>query len=267
MTVRHLLEHRSGLRAFLPLNERAANATEARQLVLQKPLISRPGRRVVYSDLNAMLLGWIVERASGEPLDVFVGRELFPAMGMSETRFRPSRALRSRIAPVGRWRGHVIAGELHDQNAVRLGGVSGHAGLYSTGRDLSRYAQTLLAGGRSPSGVRVFEAGTVRTFTARGPGNRALGWDMRDTTDATSQAGSLTAAAFGHGGYTGTSIWIDPVGDLFVVMLTNRVYDPRTSRSISKLLAIRGRVADAAIALRLELCGLPAMRATDPPPC
>jgi CubicO group peptidase (beta-lactamase class C family) len=267
VTVRHLLEHRSGLRAFLPLNERAAGAAEARRLVLEEPLSFRPGSRVVYSDLNAMLLGWIVEDVTGDPLDVFVARELFPVMGMSETRFRPPRALRNRIVPVGLWRGHVIAGELHDQNAVRLGGVSGHAGLYSTGRDLARYAQTLLANGRAPKGTQVFAAATVRGFTARGPGNRGLGWDMRDTAAADGQAGSLSAAAFGHGGYTGTSIWVDPMGDLFVVMLTNRVYDPRTSRSISKLLAIRGRVADAAIALRLELCGLPTMRATDVPRC
>ena len=263
VTVRHLLEHRSGLRAFLPLNERAAGAREARRLVLEEPLRYAPGRRVEYSDLNAMLLGWVIESVTGDSLDAFVARDLYAPIGMSETRFRPARSLRDRVVPVGLWRGHVIAGELHDQNAVRLGGVSGHAGLYGTGRDLARYAQTLLGRGRSPGGAQVFTEHTVRQFTARGPGNRALGWEMRDTTTGDGPAGSLSAAAIGHGGYTGTSIWIDPPGDLFVIVLTNRVYSPRTARSISKLRVIRGRIADAAIALRLERCGLPTMQAVD----
>ncbi len=254
VTVRNLLEHRSGLRAFLPLNERAATEKEARHLVLSEPLRWKPASRVVYSDLNAMLLGWIVERVSGVPLDRFAQAQLFQRLGMTQTMFRPSVRLRQRIAPVGLWRGHVIAGELHDQNAVRLGGVSGHAGLYSTGTDLARYAQLYLKAGHDREGLEHFSPAIVQRFVERGPGNRALGWEVRDTADDANTGRLLSASAFGHGGYTGTSIWIDPAGDLFVIVLTNRVFAPRTSRSITTLKAVRARVADAAVALRSEAC-------------
>ncbi len=257
ITVRHLLEHRSGLRAFLPLNEQASTAQEARELVLTEPLRYEPGGRVVYSDLNAMLLGWVVARASGAPLDEFVAQSLYGPAGMTETRFKPPRELWSRIAPVGLWRGYVIAGQLHDQNGVRLGGVSGHAGLYSTGSDLARYAQLLLNEGRTPSGDRLLRAATVRYFSGRGAGNRALGWEMLDTTSAENAGTLLSSAAYGHGGFTGTSIWIDPERDLFVIILTNRVFAPRTRRSITRLKEIRGQVADAAAALRASVCGSP----------
>lgn len=254
VTVRHLLEHRSGLRAFLPLNEQAATAEEARHLVVTEELRWPPGSRMEYSDLNAMLLGWIVESASGLSLDEYAAREVFEPLGMTQTRFRPPRDSRPRIAPVGLWRGYVIAGELHDQNAVRLGGVSGHAGLYSTGMDLARYAQMYLNQGRDANGVQLFRPQTVQMFTQRGYRHRSLGWEMNDTTEEGHTGRLLSDSAFGHGGYTGTSIWIDPSRDLFVIVLTNRVYAPKTRRSISTLRAIRGRIADAAVALRAEEC-------------
>ena len=254
VTVRRLLEHRSGLRAFLPLNELTDQSADARKLVESEALSWSPGTRVVYSDLNAMLLGWIVESVSGSVLEEFAAAVVFQPLGMLQTFFRPSRADRERIAPVGLWRGHVIAGELHDQNAVRLGGVSGHAGLYSTGMDLARYAQVYLNDGRDARGVQLFAAQTLRSFTQRGPGNRGLGWEIRDTTDEANSGRLLSESAFGHTGYTGTSMWIDPVRDLFVIVLTNRVFAPRTGRSISILKRVRGRVADAAVALRSEQC-------------
>ena len=254
VTVRELLEHRSGMRAFLPLNERADDAAQARALVLAEPLQTPPGTRVEYSDLNAMLLGWVIEAVTGETLDAFVTRRVFRPAGMSQTQFRPPRALRSRIVPVGLWRGHAIAGEIHDQNAARLGGVSGHAGLYSTGMDLARYAQILLTGGLTADSVQVFSSGVIRHFTRRGPGNRALGWEMRNPEDDASTGSRLSLDAFGHGGFTGTSIWIDPRRDLFVIVLTNRVFAPRTGRSITKLKEIRARIADAAVALRDVTC-------------
>lgn len=255
VTVRQLLEHRSGLRAFLPLNERARNAQEARRLVLTEPLRWAPGGRVVYSDLNAMLIGWIVERVSEMPLPRFVAEHVYARTGMRDTRFRPPRALRNRIVPVGLWHGHVITGELHDQNAVRLGGVSGHAGLYSTGRDLALYAQLFLNHGRTPDGIWIFRPATVRQFTRRVTGNRALGWEVRDTTSEENVGALLSPAAYGHGGFTGTSIWIDPARDLFVILLTNRVFAPRAPRSISRLKQVRARVAEAAAKLRWEWCG------------
>jgi CubicO group peptidase (beta-lactamase class C family) len=254
VTVRNLLEHRSGLRAFLPLNERAETDEEAKHLVLTEQLRWRPGSRVEYSDLNAMLLGWIVESVSGVSLAEFSETEVFSELGMSQTRYRPPRSERARIAPVGLWRGHVIAGELHDQNAVRLGGVSGHAGLYSTGADLALYAQMFLSNGSDREGNLVFHAETVKLFTERGPGNRALGWEVRDTTDEANTGSLFSHRSFGHGGFTGTSIWIDPERDLFVIILTNRVFAPRTRRSITVLKQVRARVADAAVSLRSVAC-------------
>lgn len=249
VTVRLLLEHRSGLRAGLRLDTLARDAAEARALVLAEPLRFPPGERVIYSDLNAMLLGWIVEAVAGEPLDAFVAREIFTPLGMSETRYRPPRDLAARIMPVGLWRGHAIAGEVHDQNAARLGGVAGHAGLYATGADLTRFAQFMLRRGRAPDGTVLVRAGAVDVFLRRGPGNRALGWEMRDTTSADNTGRHMSPTTYGHTGYTGTSLWIDPERDLFVILLTNRVFAPRTSRSIARLKVVRGAVADAAVEL------------------
>jgi len=263
VTVRHLLEHRTGLRAFLPLNRVTESAEEARTRVLAEPLRLDPGGQVVYSDLNAMLLGWVVELVAEMPLDRYVEERLFRPMGMLNTRFRPPRTLRPRIMPVGLWRGQAIAGEVHDQNAARLDGVAGHAGLYSTGHDLARFAQTLLRGGVTPGGDELFAPGVVRHFTRRGSGNRALGWEMRDTTTAEQTGSSLSAAAFGHGGFTGTSIWIDPDGDLFVILLTNRVFAPRTRSSITKLKRVRGELADQAVQLRHEWCRARSAAETD----
>ncbi len=255
VTIRHLLQHRSGLRAFLPLHEKASTAEEARHLVAVEPLRWKPGSRYEYSDLNAMLLGWIVEKVTGVSLDRFVADEVFLPLNMMQTMFSPPPAFTGRTAPVGLWRGHVIAGELHDQNAVRLGGVSGHAGLYATGSDLARYAQMLLGGGRDGLGKVVLRRETVALFTARGEDGRALGWEMRDTTSEANSGSLLSSHAFGHGGFTGTSIWIDPVRDLFVIVLTNRVFAPRTSRSITILKQTRGLIADAAVELKTEICG------------
>ena len=253
VTIRLLLEHRSGLRAGLRLDTLARDAAQARALVLAEPLRYPPGARVIYSDLNAMLLGWIVEAVAHEPLDRFVAREVFTPLRMAETRYRTPKALAGRIMPVGLWRGHAIAGELHDQNAVRLGGVAGHAGLYSTGADLARFAQFMLTRGVTRDGPPLVRRGTVDTFLRRSPGNRALGWEMRDTTTTDNTGALLSPAAYGHTGFTGTSLWIDPEHDLFVVVLTNRVFAPRSRRSITELKRIRGEIADAAARLR-ETC-------------
>lgn len=253
VTVRQLLEHRSGLRPFLRLDTLARDAAEAKRIVLAEPLSYPSGSRVVYSDLNAMLLGWIVESVTDTTLDAFAAREVLGPLGMTRARFRPARRQRDSIMPVGLWRGHAIAGEVHDQNAARLDGVAGHAGLYATGREVGRLAQFMLRRGVTADGATLVRAGVVDAFIRRGPGNRAIGWEMRDTTATDNTGQWMSAATYGHTGYTGTSVWIDPERDLFVVLLTNRVFAPRTSRSISELKRVRAAVADAAVLL-VEAC-------------
>ncbi|MFQ5551783.1 MAG: serine hydrolase domain-containing protein, partial [Gemmatimonadales bacterium] len=200
VTVLDLLQHTSGLRAFLPLNELTGSPDEARRRVLAEELSWAPGSRVVYSDLNAMLLGWVVEAVAEETLDRFVQREVFQRLGMNQTAFGVAVSARTRAMPVGLWRGHPIAGEVHDQNAARLGGRAGHAGIFATGADLARFARLFLNRGEL-DGIRVFGRINLARFTSRGAGNRALGWDMRDTTSTDNAGRYLTARAYGHTGF------------------------------------------------------------------
>ncbi|HXF95741.1 MAG TPA: serine hydrolase domain-containing protein [Gemmatimonadales bacterium] len=253
ITVRHLLTHTSGLRATLPLHREAPDSAAARAMLLAAAPIVRPGMRVVYSDVNAMLLGEVVARVAGEPLDRFAAREIFGPLGLEQTRFRPPRRLHPRIAPTGIWRGHPIRGVVNDPNAHRLGGVAGHAGAFSTALDVARFAQFMLRQGALPDGRPLVRSETVRLFTTRveppGPGqeSRALGWQAVPTGETVPSAGTLFGPrSFGHTGWTGTSLWIDPDRDLFVVLLTNRAYAPRNRRSLSVVKEVRGRVADAA---------------------
>jgi CubicO group peptidase (beta-lactamase class C family) len=254
VTVRMVLSHTSGLPPWRPFFRQARDAAAMRRMVMEEPLRWTPGRQVEYSDLNGMLMGWIVEAASGEPLDRFAHDQVFAPAGMSQTLYRPPRAAWRRAAPVGVWRGTPVAGQVHDQNAARLGGVSGHAGLFSTGADLARYAQVLLRGGRTPACSVLIRSGTVALFTQPAAAGRGLGWEMRDTTTTDNTGTRLSVRAYGHTGFTGTSLWIDPARDLFVILLTNRVYAPRARHSIPLLKEIRGRVSDAAVEL---LAGLP----------
>jgi len=253
VTVRHLLTHTSGLRATLPLHRDAPDAAAALAMALAATPIVPPGSRVLYSDVNAILLGEVVRRTAGEPLDRFAAREIFAPLGLSQTLFRPPRRLEARIAPTGLWHGHPVAGIVNDANAARLGGVAGHAGAFSTAADVARFAQVMLRGGAAPDGRRVVRAETVRLFTTRvpppgrGEESRALGWQAVPTGEEVSSAGTLFGPrSYGHTGWTGTSLWIDPDRDLFVVLLTNRAYAPRARRSFTVLKEVRGRVADAA---------------------
>ncbi|HZH80630.1 MAG TPA: serine hydrolase, partial [Gemmatimonadales bacterium] len=212
-----------------------------------------PGSRVIYSDLNAILLGEVVQHATGEPLDRFAAREIFAPLGLHETMFRPPARLRARIAPTGVWRGHAIAGVVNDGSAFKLRGVSGNAGLFASGMDVARFAQFLMRGGTRPDGSRLLRSETVRSFTTKatdfGPRTeaRALGWQALPTGESVSSAGTLFSShSYGHTGWTGTSLWIDPDRDLFVVLLTNRAYAPRARKPFTVLKQVRGAVADAA---------------------
>ena len=245
VTVRLLLEHRSGLPPDRPLWRLASSPDDARRIVLSTQLDYRPGTRYVYSDLGAMTLAFIVEKVSGQPLDGFLNDRVYAPLGMSHTFFRPADSLKDRVAPteVTPPRGYPLQGEVHDENAYALGGVAGHAGLFSTAQDLAVFAQMMLNGGEY-DGVRIVADSTIRLFTTRAAGNRALGWAMAD-----GQWGSgeyLSDQAYGHVGYTGTSLWIDPTRDMFVILLTNRVHAARARRPATVIADVRADLSDAA---------------------
>ena len=245
VTVRHLLLHRSGLPAGRDLWRIARTPAAARQAVLDSRLVCRPGACYEYSDLGADLLGFVVEAAAGEPLDGFLARSVFEPLGMTNTFFRPADSLRARIAPteLAPPRGYPLRGEVHDENAYALGGVAGHAGLFSTAADLAVFAQMMLNGGVYDS-VRIVSEETVRTFTRRGAGSRALGWDTAEGGVGAGQY--LTNGAYGHTGYTGTSMWIDPEREMFVILLTNRVHAAKAKRPAKVISDVRADLADAA---------------------
>jgi CubicO group peptidase (beta-lactamase class C family) len=191
-----------------------------------------------------------VERLTGKRLDQFLLERVFGPLGMAWTRYLPPAAWTDRIAPTENdpWRGRILRGEVHDENAARLGGVAGHAGLFSMAPDLARFAQWILKayhGTLEPDATFLVDSATVREFVVRQPGpegsTRALGWDT--PSDEGSSAGTLLSrSSFGHTGFTGTSIWIDPDRDLFIILLTNRVHPSRENNAI---LRIRGHVADS----------------------
>ncbi len=244
VTVRHLLTHSAGLPAWRPLYKEAGTPSEALALVFATPLDTLPGVRMVYSDLGAILMAQVATRVAGLPFDRYATERVFRPLGMTETAWRPASALRPRIAPteVDPWRQRHLRGEVHDENAFALGGVSGHAGLFSTATDLSRLARMYLGYGRL-DGVRVFDSATVVRFTAHADSplsNRALGWEK--PTASNSAGRRLSPSAFGHTGFTGTSLWIDPAQDVFILLLTNRVNPTRENRKIGQ---VRIAVADA----------------------
>ena len=245
VTIRMLLEHRSGLPAGRDLWRLASTPEEARAAVISTPLFAAPGRYVEYSDLGADMLGFVVEVVSGEKLDHFLDTRVFVPLGMTDTRFRPDGSLRGRIAPteLNPPRGYPLRGEVHDENAYALGGVAGHAGLFSTASDLAVFAQMMLNGG-SYNGTRIVADSTVRLFTRRAAATRALGWD---TCGGKGSCGEyLSSSAYGHTGFTGTSLWIDPEREMFVVLLTNRVHAAKARRPAKVISDVRADLADAA---------------------
>ena len=231
ITVRMLLTHSGGFEAYAPLYSPENGSLRGRAAYLaainSRPLQYPPGTQTVYSDWDMVLLQAVIERISGISLDQYADGHIFRQLGMIDTRFRPDtsdRALRARIAPTTQdsLRGGRLQGTVHDANAWALGGVSGHAGLFSTARDLAIFAQFLLDGGTFDQ-VRVLSPQTIARWTARqnGIGSRALGWD---TPAPGSSAGRyFSPRSFGHTGFTGTSLWIDPEKGVFVVLLMNRV--------------------------------------------
>jgi uncharacterized protein YbbC (DUF1343 family)/CubicO group peptidase (beta-lactamase class C family) len=229
ITVRHLLTHYSGLRDVNMNQKRSGYDTALKMIAAGKP-ISPPGTRFQYSDVNFIILGEIIQRIYGRPLDAYCDEFIFKPLEMKDTGFRPSSSLLDRIAPTQYQQGNsgkILRGEVHDSTSHTMGGVTGHAGLFSTADDLSIFCQTLLDGGIS-GGVRILSPLTVEKMTTpQSPANkrilRGLGWDI-DSPLSSCRGELFPIGSFGHTGFTGTSIWIDPVSRTYVILLTNRVH-------------------------------------------
>ena len=255
ITLRHLLTHYSGLRPFFQLE--SGGYEGGVRMAVTDPPVEPPNTRFVYSDINFILLGEIVHRVSGMTLADFAREQIFKPLGMTDTTFQPPAALRARIAPTEYLPGthEVLRGVVHDPRARVMDGIAGHAGLFSTAADLTKFAQMILdmgKGGRS----RVFSPLTVRAMTSpQSPVGqlsiRGFGWDI-DTTYSSPRGDLYPVGSFGHTGFTGTSIWIDPFTRSFVILLSNSVH-PKLRPAISPL---RAKVASAAAA-GLDVEGIP----------
>ena len=233
-----LLLHDSGLPDHRDFYKEAKGRDAVLAKVLAEPLVHEPGTQVEYSDLGFILLGAVVERLTGESLDLFARQEIFDSLGMDRSMFNPPRRMREDIAPTEKdttYRKRLIWGEVHDENAWAMGGIAGHAGLFSTAQDVAAFAQMILNGGVYGY-ERLLARSTVQMFTARhtiGKSVRTLGWDVPE--EPSSSGRYFSAASFGHTGFTGTSLWIDPERKLFVVLLTNRVNPTRANEKIRQV--------------------------------
>ena len=234
VTVEHLLLHTSGLTADNAIADYADGKPKAMARIAALKLTTPAGERFRYSDVGFIVLGELVERVGGMPVDQFARKHIFEPLTMTDTTFRPNEELRKRVAPTGLRDGTVILGEVHDPRAFRMGGVAGHAGLFSTADDLARYCRMLLRGGEL-DGTRILSERTVKLFiephevavvskgeTAKGA--RSYGWDVDTSYSAPRGAVFAKGTGFGHTGFTGTSIWIDPGTKTAIIILTNRVH-------------------------------------------
>jgi CubicO group peptidase (beta-lactamase class C family) len=235
VTVRMLLAHSSGLPAYEKLFLRAKTREDLLQAAFTTPLAAAPGARAEYSDIGFIVLGVVLERLADESLDLFWQREIFGPLGMTHTTLNPAPALRDSIPPTAddrTFRHRIIQGEVQDENASVLGGIAGHAGLFSTAEDLAIFAHAMLNGG-----YPILRSSTIELFSRREPApegtSRALGWD---TPSAPSQSGKYFAPrSFGHLGYTGTSLWIDPERQLSISLLANRTWPDCQNQAIKQL--------------------------------
>ena len=243
ITIRQLMTHVSGLRPDVDLADSWSGYDTAIRLAADEVPTAAPGTRFVYSDINFFLLGDIVRRVSGMPLDRFSHERIFAPLGMTDTGFTPAEAARTRIAPTGDMTS--VRGVVHDPTARRMGGVAGHAGLFSTAADLATFCRMVLGGGVHRS-VRILSPLAVARMTSRATpleerNVRGLGWDI-DSSFSSNRGELFPVGSFGHTGFTGTSLWIDPDSDMFVVFLSNRVH-PDGKGDVTQL---RGRVATVA---------------------
>jgi len=243
ITVRHLLTHTSGLRAGL--SPRPEGATEAIAMACKEVTTNTPGAVFIYSDINFILLGEIVQRVSGRPLEKFVAEEIYRPLKMRDTRYLPLKTDRPRIAPTERDGTNMLRGVVHDPTSRRMGGVAGHAGVFTTAADAARFARMMLNKGEL-DGVRLFRPETVTAMASiqSSPNvatRRGFGWDI---DSGYSRRGEIfPLGSYGHTGFTGTALWIDPFSETFWILMSNRVHpdgkgDIRAlQRSVSTLAA------------------------------
>jgi CubicO group peptidase (beta-lactamase class C family) len=242
ITFRMLLAHSSGLPAYVKLFQTASAPAELMKHAMAVPLTADPGARAEYSDIGFILLGQALERLSGQPLDQFCAREIFQPLGMDSCRYLPAPEQRRHIPPTEKdrtFRHRLVQGEVNDENAHFLGGVAAHAGCFACAQDIARFAECMLAGGALPNQQQklLFQPHTVELFTRREPSppgtSHALGWDTPSTPSSSGMY--FSTRSFGHLGYTGTSLWIDPERQLSVTLLTNRTWPDRGSQAIKQL--------------------------------
>ncbi len=238
VTVRMLLLHDAGLAAHRDFYKQAKSKRDVIARVIAEPLIREPGAQIEYSDLGFILLGRIVETLTGESLDTFAQKHIFAPLRMANSNFNPAEKLRARIAPTEKDTDHrkqLLRGDVHDENAWAMGGIAGHAGLFSTASDVAAFAQMMLNGGIYAH-HRLLARSTIEQFTARqeiGASAHALGWDV--PVAPSSSGRYLSKKSYGHTGFTGSSLWIDPERELSVVLLTNRVYPTRANDKIRQV--------------------------------
>ena len=249
ITIRQLLTHYSGLAPDLDLTTPWEGKTTAYQLAEVEPPETTPGSGFVYSDINFIMLGALVEKVSGETLDVYTGKHIFTPLKMTHTRFVPPASWRAKIAPTQYdENNHMLWGVVHDPTARRMGGVAGHAGLFSTADDLAKFAQTLLNGGDGILSPLTVAKMTSPETPPSAPILRGFGWDI-DSPFSSNRGDLLPVGSFGHTGFTGTSIWIDPTTKTYIILLTNSVHP----RGKGNAIGLRVKVAtEVAAALKLS---------------
>jgi uncharacterized protein YbbC (DUF1343 family)/CubicO group peptidase (beta-lactamase class C family) len=244
VTIRRILTHTAGLPAIPATRALAGGFPRAARVLASKALDYTPGGGFQYSDTGFILLAEVVRRVSGEPLDRYLDRIVFDPLGLRDTRFRPNSAVAARVAPTEFWEGRLLQGRVHDPRARLLGGVAGHAGMFSTAPDLARLCRMLLHQGRL-DGRRILRPETVRTMWTPGPdteGTRALGWDISSGFSRT-MAPFFPAGSLGHTGFTGTAVWLDPPTRSYMIILTNRVHP--NGGSAARIRELRVRIAAA----------------------
>jgi len=238
VTVRHLMTHTSGLPAFKEYWRISKGKEDTLRMIFAEPLEYEPGTKMIYSDLGIILMAEIIQRLTGRTLDDLAREYIFGPLGMKDTMYKPPKKLWPQIAPTefdAQFRRRLVQGEVHDENAFAIGGVSGHAGVFSTAPDLAAFCQMLLNGGVYAH-ERILRRATIAQFIAPQAlsGNtRTLGWVV--PTEGSSSGHYFSPHSFGHTGFTGTSIWIDPDRQLFVVLLTNRVNPTRENHKIAEV--------------------------------